>query len=120
MNRAWFTGSRSNPFLRYRRGWSSLKHDAIARRGVTALQSLRPFGCRDFHSLDHGGGGAEHARSFVAVRKELTMHEVHGQNKKTLKYEMIASEISKQELDMLLKQERDNYVYMTVSRLRYR
>jgi hypothetical protein len=48
------------------------------------------------------------------------MYEIHGLNKKTLKYEMLASEVSKQELTLLLEQERDNYFNLKVSRLKYR
>ena len=47
------------------------------------------------------------------------MYEVHGLNKRTLKFEMLGSELSKQELDLLLKQEQENYYKLNISRLRY-
>ena len=47
------------------------------------------------------------------------MYEIHGLNKKSMKFEMIGSELSKQELTLLLDQEKENYYKMTISRLRY-
>jgi len=58
--------------------------------------------------------------SLFSIYTEADMYEVHGLNKITFKFEMIASEISKQELDLLLEQERENYIGIKVSRLKYR
>jgi hypothetical protein len=56
---------------------------------------------------------------FSGLQEDTDMYEVHGLNKKTLKFEMLGSELSKQELDLLLKQEQDNYYKLNISRLRY-
>jgi len=48
------------------------------------------------------------------------MYEVYGYSKRTNKYELIVSEISKQELELVLLQEQVNYYGIKVMKLRYR
>jgi hypothetical protein len=49
---------------------------------------------------------------------EDSMFEVHGLHKITLKFEMVASGLSKQELDRLLVEEADNYYNLRITRIR--
>jgi len=46
------------------------------------------------------------------------MYEVHGLHRGTLKFELVASGLSKQELDRLVAEETDNYFNLRITRIR--
>ena len=48
------------------------------------------------------------------------MYEVHGLHKGTLKFELVASGLSQQELNRLIAEEADNYYNLRITRIRTR
>ena len=46
------------------------------------------------------------------------MYEVHGLNRKTRKFELVATGLSKQELTLVLKEEEPNYYNLNTRRIR--
>jgi hypothetical protein len=47
-----------------------------------------------------------------------TMYQVHGMSKSTYKFELVASGLSRVELDRLIAEETDNYFYLRVTHIR--